>query len=227
MRLRMKITKEGGVRFISHLEYTRAFERAVRRAKLPAAWTEGFNPHMKLALASALGLGIESQSEYAELELSESVDASAALAALNAKLPCGIRALAADIVQKAPKLTTMLTAASYWADLPPGFPIEPLKEAAAGYNAAAEFFYDRKMPPGKPARRLDLKKYVPAVACENLSGGPRLSFDCLITAAGSVRVHDLLDALCGRFGLALDIYAVRVTRTGLYKEGRKPPIGED
>ncbi|MDR3348340.1 MAG: TIGR03936 family radical SAM-associated protein [Acidaminococcales bacterium] len=226
MKLRLKITKEGGLRFISHLEYTRTLERAVRRAKLPAAWTEGFNPHMKLSLASALGLGIESLCEYAELELAAPIDAAAAAAALSAKLPQGIRALAADVVEKAPKLAALLSMASYAADMPEGAPAGLINSAAAGYNEAAEFFYDKKTAPGKPARRLDLKKHTLSVACENLPGRTRLCFDCLIAASGSLRANDLIDALNSRFQLNLDIFAVRITRTGLYKEGRKPLIGE-
>ena len=46
MKLRMQITKEKEIRFISHLEYVRTIERAIRRAKLPAAYSEGFNPHL-------------------------------------------------------------------------------------------------------------------------------------------------------------------------------------
>ena len=56
MKLRLKITKDKSIRFISHLEYVRTIERAIRRAKLPAAYSEGFNPHLKFSLASALWL---------------------------------------------------------------------------------------------------------------------------------------------------------------------------
>ena len=62
MTLRLKITKEGDVRFISHLEYARTINRSLRRAKLPVAYSEGFNPHIKMSLASALGLSIASVS---------------------------------------------------------------------------------------------------------------------------------------------------------------------
>ena len=54
MKLRMQITKDKDIRFISHLEYVRTIGRAIRRAKLPAAYSEGFNPHLKFSLASAL-----------------------------------------------------------------------------------------------------------------------------------------------------------------------------
>ena len=53
MKLRMQITKDKDIRFISHLEYVRTIGRAIRRAKLPAAYSEGFNPHLKFSLASA------------------------------------------------------------------------------------------------------------------------------------------------------------------------------
>ena len=58
MKLRMQITKDKDIRFISHLEYVRTIGRAIRRAKLPAAYSEGFNPHLKFSLASALGVGV-------------------------------------------------------------------------------------------------------------------------------------------------------------------------
>lgn len=55
MKLRMQITKDKDIRFISHLEYVRTIGRAIRRAKLPAAYSEGFNPHLKFSLASGAG----------------------------------------------------------------------------------------------------------------------------------------------------------------------------
>ena len=74
MKLRMQITKEKEIRFISHLEYVRTIERAIRRAKLPAAYSEGFNPHLKFSLASALGVGVVSMAEFVEIELAEPME---------------------------------------------------------------------------------------------------------------------------------------------------------
>ena len=67
MKLRMQITKDKDIRFISHLEYVRTIGRAIRRAKLPAAYSEGFNPHLKFSLASALGVGVVSYTEFVEI----------------------------------------------------------------------------------------------------------------------------------------------------------------
>lgn len=71
MKLRLQITKEPGIRFISHLEYQRSIEKALRRAGTPVAYSEGFNPHMRFSLASALSVGVTSSCEFVEIKLQE------------------------------------------------------------------------------------------------------------------------------------------------------------
>lgn len=97
MKLRMQITKEKEIRFISHLEYVRTIERAIRRAKLPAAYSEGFNPHLKFSLASALGVGVVSMAEFVEIELAEPMEVHEAVQKMTAALPRGIQIMAADV----------------------------------------------------------------------------------------------------------------------------------
>ena len=99
MKLRFQITKEKEIRFISHLEYVRTIGRAIRRAKLPAAYSQGFNPHMKYSLASALGVGVVSYAEFVELELTEPMNPLEAAKAFKKALPRGIRVLAVDAVE--------------------------------------------------------------------------------------------------------------------------------
>lgn len=79
------------MRFISHLDLMRLFQRAMRRALLPVTITKGFSPHLKISMAKALKLGVESDSE--ELTVSMSVDCSPAIftESLNKNLPDGIR----------------------------------------------------------------------------------------------------------------------------------------
>ena len=59
-KYRAEITKGEEVRYISHLDYAGVIQRAICRAHLPAAYSEGFNPHMKMAFASALAMGVTS-----------------------------------------------------------------------------------------------------------------------------------------------------------------------
>ena len=119
MKLRMQITKDRDIRFISHLEYVRTIERAIRRAKLPAAYSEGFNPHLKFSLASALGVGVVSYTEFVEIELAEPMEIEAAARALDKALPRGIRVLAADAVAtNTAALMAEAAGASYVVTLP-------------------------------------------------------------------------------------------------------------
>ena len=81
-RLRVTFNKAGRLGMLSHLELARALERAVRRADLPYAVTQGFSPHMKIAFGAALPVGVESTCEIFDVSLTEYVPADEALARL-------------------------------------------------------------------------------------------------------------------------------------------------
>ncbi|MEI3376697.1 MAG: TIGR03936 family radical SAM-associated protein [Coriobacteriales bacterium] len=86
-RLRVKYQITGRLAYLSHLETVRSMERIVRRARLPFAITEGFNPHMKIAFGPALPVGAGSRGEYFDVRLSEYVDPAIALEALQGSAP--------------------------------------------------------------------------------------------------------------------------------------------
>lgn len=83
----IKFGKEQGAAFISHLDLIRVFERALRRAKLPLSFSEGFSPRPKLVFAHALGLGITSSGEYLDVALDEDVDPGEVFFRLKEALP--------------------------------------------------------------------------------------------------------------------------------------------
>ncbi len=85
------------VRWLGHLDLLRTFERAVRRSGLPVAFSSGYNPRERLSFASALGVGVTGSCELALLELSEAVEPSHMVDALNSVLPPGIRVLNAEL----------------------------------------------------------------------------------------------------------------------------------
>ena len=79
MRMAVVFTKEAPVRFVSHLDVQRLFQRAFRRAKLPMAYSQGFNPHPQMSFASALAMGWSSDVELMDIRLTEAVDPGHAL----------------------------------------------------------------------------------------------------------------------------------------------------
>ena len=226
MKLRMQITKDRDIRFISHLEYVRTIERAIRRAKLPAAYSEGFNPHLKFSLASALGVGVVSYTEFVEIELAEPVEIEAAARALDKALPRGIRVLAADAVaNNTAALMAEAAGASYVVTLPYD---KDISEAVASYNDAVELLFKKAAPKRKEKfKEIDVKFYIPEIAVELKDGKTIFSFECKITPTGSMKAVDLLNALNEAYALDLPVEMADIERHTLYKftkRGKKVPM---
>ncbi len=226
MKLRMQITKDRDIRFISHLEYVRTIERAIRRAKLPAAYSEGFNPHLKFSLASALGVGVVSYTEFVEIELAEPMEVEAAARALDKALPRGIRVLAADAVaNNTAALMAEAAGANYVVTLPYD---KDITEAVANYNDAVELLFKKAAPKRKEKfKEIDVKFYIPEIAVELKDGKTIFSFECKITPTGSMKAVDLLNALNEAYALELPVEMADIERHTLYKvtkKGRKVPM---
>ena len=226
MKLRMQITKDRDIRFISHLEYVRTIERAIRRAKLPAAYSEGFNPHLKFSLASALGVGVVSYTEFVEIELAEPMEVEVAAKALDKALPRGIRVLAADAVaNNTAALMAEAAGASYVVTLPYD---KDMSEAVANYNDAVELLFKKAAPKRKEKfKEIDVKFYIPEIAVEQKDGKTIFSFECKITPTGSMKAVDLLNALNEAYALELPVEMADIERHTLYKftkRGKKVPM---
>jgi radical SAM-linked protein len=93
-RLRIRYAKRGRLRFTSHRDFARVFERAIRRSQVPIAFSAGFSPHPKVSYAGATPTGVASEAEYLEIGLAEQRDPASVATALDAALPVGI-----DIVE--------------------------------------------------------------------------------------------------------------------------------
>jgi hypothetical protein len=88
-RIRIRYAKQGPLRFTSHRDFARAFERALRRAAVPIAFSQGFTPHPKISYASAAPTGTASEAEYLEIGLQARRDPEQVRAGLDAALSPG------------------------------------------------------------------------------------------------------------------------------------------
>ncbi|MDH6110504.1 radical SAM-linked protein [Kitasatospora sp. MAP12-15] len=89
-RIRLRYTKRGRLRFTSHRDFQRAFERALRRSAVPMAYSAGFTPHPKVSYANAAPTGVASEAEYLEIGLADFRDPEALRAQLDESLPDGL-----------------------------------------------------------------------------------------------------------------------------------------
>lgn len=118
MRIIASFYKHDAVRFVSHLDMQRLFQRAFRRAKLPLAYSKGFNPHPLLAFATALSVGYTSESEYLDVTLDEFITVDEFTTRVNAVLPDGVRITGArDAGDSRVSLTTLMRSAEYFVKL--------------------------------------------------------------------------------------------------------------
>ena len=116
MKIRVKFAKEGAMKFIGHLDIMRYFQRAIRRAGIDVAYSEGFSPHMIMSFANPLGVGLTSEGEYFDLMLkSDACTSQELIDKLNAVMVEGMRVL--NVVQvpeeKASKAMSLVEAADY------------------------------------------------------------------------------------------------------------------
>lgn len=93
LKVRIKFRKYGVLKFIGHLDVMRYFQKALRRAEIPVAFTSGYSPHMIMSFANPLGVGLTSDGEYFDLELTRPVPSEEAVARLNAVGVEGIEVL--------------------------------------------------------------------------------------------------------------------------------------
>ncbi|KXG77049.1 TIGR03936 family radical SAM-associated protein [Thermotalea metallivorans] len=124
-KLRIRFTKTDFMKFISHLDLLRLMERALRRADIKLVFSQGFNPHPKIAFATAVPIGLSSEGEYMDIEIEEKVDIPSFIHRLNGQLPKGIRVVACKYIDhRATALMAMIDASAYIAKCVLEHPVE-------------------------------------------------------------------------------------------------------
>lgn len=114
MRVRITFTKQGALRYIGHLDLHRLWERAMRRADLPLAYSQGFHPQPKISLAAALPLGFSSRGEVLDVRLNEEVSVEDISSRLKDNLPPDIKVREIKSVdERLPALQTQVLSAAY------------------------------------------------------------------------------------------------------------------
>lgn len=112
-KYRLKFRKFGETRFVSHLDLVRLFTRLHTRAALPLSYSEGFNPHPKMAIALPLSVGCGSEGEYIDVSYDKDLSENFILEELNKKAPIGIEIVKVERLFEGAKKFSSITAAEY------------------------------------------------------------------------------------------------------------------
>jgi radical SAM-linked protein len=165
-RIRLRYAKRGPLRFTSHRDIARAFERAVRRAGVPIAYSQGFSPHPKISYVGAAPTGAASEAEYLELGLAERVDPGLLRAALDAALSPGLDVLEAVVAADGTGLAERIDAARWLVALD-GVDDEAAGRAVDAFLRAEEVLVERLTKQGR--RRFDCRAAVVRLRVWSLS----------------------------------------------------------
>lgn len=204
-RIRVHFAKTEAMRYTGHLDLQRAWERILRRAGLPVAYSQGYNQRPRIQLATALPLGFTSEAEIVDFWLDPPQAVEAVETALQGAVPPGIGIHAVEeIVGKAPALQSVMRSAEYTVTL-----LDPVPDLEARVTALLEAESLPRVRRGKP---YDLRPLVFALTMlsPDEAGKQRLSMHLSARGGATGRPDEVLDAL----GIAP--HTARVHRTALH-----------
>ena len=168
MEIRIKFAKYDTMKFISHLDVMRYFQKAIRRSGLDVAYTEGFNPHQIMSFAAPLGVGQTSESEYFDVELHTAPSMEELVACLNTVMTDGMRILSAELLPppvpqvKRETAMALVAASSYLVMRKDGYDAELSKEELQ--EKFREFTAQESIPIIKKSKKteaeIDLAKFI-------------------------------------------------------------------
>ncbi len=212
MKIRVKFTKLGPIKFIGHLDVMRYFQKAIRRADIDIQYTEGFSPHQIMSFAAPLGLGDTSVCEYMDIEVRQVTSSADMKARLNAVMTDGIEILSCRALPEKCKNAMASTAA---ADYQLSF--------RAGYEPDDAFWADLAVFVAQPAivitkktkkseKEVDIKPFI-----LNFQAADGKIF-CKVTAgsADNLKPELVVEAFCASTGRELSPFALETHRVELY-----------
>jgi len=180
---RVRFSKTGKMRYLSHHDLMRLFERALRRSGLPLRMTEGYNPHPILSFPTALGLGIESLDEILEFELNAWTAPAKIEQLLGAQMPEGVKL--AKVEAFARKDRSAIEFVEYEARIPEGTDLAPgIRE----FLAKKEAWIERKSDKG--GKKVEIRRYVLALEAEP----GRVLMRVRVTDQGTAKPEEVLRA---------------------------------
>ncbi|HZJ57681.1 MAG TPA: TIGR03936 family radical SAM-associated protein [Clostridia bacterium] len=217
IRLIVRYTKGERVKYISHLDFVRLVQRAIRRADIPVAYSQGFNPHPKLSFASALAVGTTSQGEYLDIILEKDVDPELLCKRMNEKLPAGISFEEGRVAdEKLPSLMSLIERAGYIITMPEGIPWEnDIPSTIDRFLMQQEILITRTTRRGR--RQIDIRPMIHEMDVFESHRGTAVKAMVSAGSKANLRPELLMDALLNFAGTSMgpDLF-FHVHRLDLY-----------
>lgn len=203
------------MKFIGHLDMMRYFQKAIRRAQIPVAFSEGFSPHMIMSFAAPLGVGVTSSGEYFDMELTKEVSTTQLEEQFNAVMADGIQVLSVRKIPdgKASACMSLVAAADYTVSFREGKSFsEGWKEKLQDFMAQESIVILRKTK--RSEKETDIKPWIYQLT---------LKEDSIFMQLSSGSVHNLkpdlvIQAFAAFLGEELEPFALMIHRNEVYAD---------
>lgn len=219
MKVRVKFKKHGPIRFIGHLDVMRFFQKCIRRAELDIAYSAGFSPHQIMSFAAPLGVGLESNGEYMDIELTTVSSSQDMIARLNAASVPGIEIIGMkELPQGAGNAMASVAAAGYTIRFRPGRELKfDMAAKLPEFMAKEQILITKETK--KSTLEVDLKPGIYEFRLQE-DGSLYLLVDA--SSAGNIKPATVIEALAEMCGESLQENALLITREETYMNLAKP-----
>lgn len=212
MKIRVKFSKTGPIKFIGHLDVMRYFQKAIRRADIDIQYTEGFSPHQIMSFAAPLGLGDTSECEYMDIEVGQVTSSDDMKARLNAVMTEGIEVLSCRALpEKCKNAMASTAAADYRLRFRAGYePDEAFWDELTAFVERPEIVITKKTK--KSEKEMDIRPFILAFRVEDDS----MFFKVTAGSADNLKPELVIEAFCAATGRELSPFALETHRVELY-----------
>ena len=213
MNIRMKFKKHGCMKFIGHLDIMRYFQKAIRRADIDIAYSEGFSPHMIMSFAAPLGVGLTSEGEYVDLQVNSCISSKAAVDALNRVMVDGMEVVSFKLLPETVKnAMSSVAAADYFVNWREGYAPEGWEEKFLAFLQKEEMLIVKKTK--RSEAEVDLKPML--YKAEIKDSGIFMQVAC--GSVNNLKPELVMEAFAKDAGIELAPFALEVCRLEVYAD---------
>ncbi|MDE6950137.1 MAG: TIGR03936 family radical SAM-associated protein [Lachnospiraceae bacterium] len=216
MKVRIKFSKHGALKFIGHLDIMRYFQKVFRRSGIDIAYTEGFSPHQVMSFAAPLGVGLESDGEYMDVEFNSLESTEDVKRKMNEQMAEGMEVLSVVVLpEKSGSAMAAVAAAGYYIAFPDGFePSQGWREAIKEFLQAEQILMEKQTK--KSVLEIDLKPSIYDFRLSSYQGKNCLYLMVNASSAGNIKPAMVMEAIFKGLDLPFDAFRMSVTREDTY-----------
>lgn len=227
MNIRIKFKKYGVMKFIGHLDIMRYFQKAMRRANIDIAYSEGFSPHQIMSFAAPLGVGITSDGEYLDIEVKSTASSKESIDALNQVMVEGVSVLEYKKLPDMAKTSmAMVAAADYIVYIKDGysnpFTLEELEHKLRNFYAQPEILITKKTK--KSETVMNLKPLIYNLKAVNHPSGAAFFLKVCTGSSTNIKPELVLESFYQFCGLDYEPLAFQIHRLEVYASSTEIPV---